>query len=336
MRRGVSSCDDGQDLSCLLFLHIPKTAGTSFRLGAVQLLGAERCQLDYGRRSPDTTELVRNHVYEDPDLFRFGVELERAGSRILSGHFDRRKYGALFRSTRILSFCRDPRQQLMSHYAHFVRVNGYAGTLEEFLASDDGGGRQTRAFGSAPLEVFGFIGVTERYQESLRVIRKTFGLDIEPMVQNTNPDRHDSGEYKIPEEVAGAYAAAVEKDSAIYARANHLLDQRLAALDAGYTFVHGAIQASNHSAIRGFAFDGSPQPVVVELTINGKRVASCKAVGDRPGLGALGTPRKGYIGFDFHKHNLLKTGDEAVVTVASSGQVLGRHVMERTQENVRR
>jgi len=321
-----------RDPSCLLFLHIPKTAGTSFRLGVAKALGAGHCQFDYGRASPDTTALVREHVYGDPDFLRFQSELERTGCRLLGGHFDHRKYGPLFRSDRVVSFCRDPRQQLMSHYAHSVRINGFGGTLDEFLAGADGGGRQARAFGSAPLEVFGFVGVTERYRESLRVMRDAFGLEIDAMVHNANPEQNGSPGYVVPAQAADAYAAAVAKDMGVYGHANRLLDQRLVALDAGYSYVHGMIQGANHSVVRGFAFVGAGDPVVVEVEVNGKLVGSCRATGDRPGLRAVGAPRHGYVGFDFHKRNLLGTGDRVVVKVAATGQVLGQHVLKEPQE----
>lgn len=321
-----------RDSSCLLFLHVPKTAGTSFRLGAAKALGVEHCQFDYGRASPDTTDLVGAHVYREPDYLKFREELERTGCRLLGGHFEHRKYGPLFRSDRVLSFCRDPRQQLMSHYSHVVRFNGFHGTLADFLAGQDGSGRQSRTFGHAPVQVFGFIGVTDRYEESLRVLREAYGLEIGSMALNVNPERGASSDYLIPAEVADAYAAAVRKDMGVYRLANELLDLRLAALDAGYTYVHGMIQGANHSAVRGFAFVSGEEAVVVELEINGKPAGSCRATGDRPGLRAIGVPRHGYVGFDFHKRNLLKAGDLAVVKVAESGQVLGRYILKGQRE----
>lgn len=318
-----------RDLACLLFLHIPKTAGTSFRNGAVKRLGASHCQFDYGLKSPDTTALVREHVYQTPDLFRLRAELEKTGSRLLAGHFGLNLYGPLFRSGKMLAFCRDPREQLLSHFAHATRLNGYSGTLTEFLASPAGGGCQSRVFGQVPPQAIGFIGVTERYEESLRVIRETLGLEVKPMVHNANPERNGTGKYSVPEEAASALAAAVAKDMPVYCTANRLLDQRIAALDAGYPYVHGMIQSVNPSAVRGFAFNGSDdRPVVVELVVNDKSVASCQASFDRPGLRVAGVSRHGYVGFAFHGQNLLQAGDRAVVRVAASGQVLGEHVLK--------
>lgn len=325
------------DPQCLLFLHIPKTAGTSFRLGAIKTLGANHCHFDYGRRSPETSALVRDHVYEKPDLFRFGGELARADCRLLAGHFSYPKFGPLFRSDRVLSFCREPELQLMSHYAHSTRHNGDTRSLAEFLASPSGAGCQTRVFRGIPLEAVGFIGVTNRYDESLRVLRHDYGLDIKSMRANANPDKADEQAYEVPAEVNEAYAAAVAQDAGVYRRANALLDKRLAALDGDYGYVHGAIQAANHTSIQGFAFNGagngSEEPVKVELVINGKPSASCNAVIDRPGLRGVGAPRCGYVGFEFNYRQVLKPGDKVVVRVARSEQSLGHYVLDAQKEN---
>lgn len=305
-------------------------------MGAVQALGAEHCQFDYGRRSPETTGLVRLHAYESPDPFRLRHEMTKTGCRLLGGHFDHRRYAPLFRSDRVLAFCRDPRQQLMSHYAHAVRHNGYEGGLVEFLASRDGAGRQARTFSGILLEAVGFIGVTERYEESLRVLREAYGLEIKSTFHNVNPnkvDKADNQPYQVPEDAKAAYESAVAKDMDVYRRANALLDNRLASLDAGHAYVHGAIQATNEASIRGFAFDSSLEAVTMELEVNGKPMASCKAVDDRPGLRGVGVPRNGYVGFDLKPRKPLQAGDQAIVKVASSEQMLGRYAPEAQKEN---
>ena len=57
----------------LLFLHIPKTAGTSFRVAVLQRLGgASRVAFDYGGKHPETHDMVRRHLHaEAPDHAAF-------------------------------------------------------------------------------------------------------------------------------------------------------------------------------------------------------------------------------------------------------------------------
>lgn len=317
-----------------LFLHIPKTAGTSFRLGAIRALGTEHCHFDYGRDSIDTSALVRLHGYEDRDFFRLGRELGRENCRLLGGHFGHAKYGPLFQADRVLAFCRHPREQLMSHYAHFVRHNDYRGNLTQFLDSPVGAGVQQRAFGKLPVSATGFVGVTERYEDSLRVIRAEYGLEIEPMIRNVNPDKRSEDRYAVEPETVAVYDRAVERDMVVYRRANALLDARLAALDAGYKYVHGTAERVGRSAVRGFAFQrDSDEPVTVELLVNGRPGASSQAVDYRPVLRAANAPRKGFVGFAFNGHDLLKSGDQFEVRVASSGQVLGSGAVSEAPED---
>lgn len=320
------------DLNCLLFLHIPKTAGTSFRQGAVRALGARHCHFDYGRRSKETSALVRKYAHENPDIFRLGKELARAKAKLLGGHFGYRRFGPLFKAGRVFAFCRNPEYQLMSHYSHWVRHNDYADSLSEFLGGRAGAGMQTRVFDGMPLEAFGFIGVTERYEDSLRVVRNLYEIEIEPLMHNVNPNRESDQPYPVPDDMNDMYQKAVAQDMGVYERANALLDARLAALDAGYAYVHGAIQNFSQTRIQGFAFDNGNRPVTVELEVNGRTLMSSKATSDRGGLRMMNVARNGYVGFDFRKDNLLQPGDNAVVKVASTGQVLGSRVVSVARE----
>lgn len=313
------------DVQRYLFLHTPKTAGTSFRLGLVKALGSRRCHFDYGLRSRHTSALVRKYTYESPDRYRLDLELNRANAALLGGHFDYGKYGPLFEAKRVFAFCRDPQEQLMSHYAHFVRHNDYREGLPQFLASSAGRGIQARMFSGFPLELFGFIGVADRYEQSLQVLRETYGLCLKPLFKNKNPDNPHERKYAVPDDARDACRRAVALDMGVYRRANQLLDARLAAQEGRYSYVHGGIQAADHSCVRGFAYlSGCEDPVTVEMTVDDQPVASSPSTDDRPGLRGAGISRHAYVGFHFRGDYLGKANEQIVVKVAGTGQEIGK------------
>ena len=47
----------------IIYLHIPKTAGTSFRMSAEQYFGPDQVLNDYGEESPNTSEDIRAVSY---------------------------------------------------------------------------------------------------------------------------------------------------------------------------------------------------------------------------------------------------------------------------------
>lgn len=314
----------------LLFLHIPKTAGTSFRQGLVNALGARHCHFDYGVKQRITSKLVLRHAYQKPDLHELGQRFMHDDARLLGGHFGYRKYAALFRADRVVAFCRHPREQLLSHYAHMCRHGGYQGDLGSFLDTAHGAGCQTRAFSGFALEGVGLIGVTERYADSLRLFEAVYGLRIEPRQINVNPDA-DNGNgrgYSVPEELRDRLDAAVARDLPTWQRACELLDARIAALDAGHTWVHGLLVSANTKGVNGFAWHaGSDAPVTLQLRVNGEIRASQNAVHDRPHLRGWNVPRNAYVGFDFRAAGLFADGDEVAVNVSGSGQLLGRAII---------
>ena len=318
--------------SPLLFLHVPKTAGTSFRLGLVDALGARRCHFDYGIKQRITSKLVLQHAYRQPDLHELGQRLMRDGVGLLGGHFGYRKYAALFRADHVVAFCRHPREQLLSHYAHMCRHGGYRGDLAAFLDTAHGAGCQTRAFSGFALEGIGLLGVTERYADSLRLFESVYGLRIEARTLNVNPDADDDNDndnaYQVPEALRERFEAAVAQDLPVWRRAGELLDARLAALDAGHTWVHGRLLAADSRSVNGFAWHaGDDAPVTLELRVNGEIRASDRAVHDRPHLRSWSVPRNAYVGFDFRGAGLFAPGDEVTVCVSGSGQLIGRAII---------
>lgn len=73
---------------------------------------------------------------------------------------------------------------------------------------------------------FSVVGITERFDETLKVLHKNLGWEINGYEnRNVNPNRHTLDE--IPNEVIEIIKSKNEKDIALYQFANQLLDEQI-------------------------------------------------------------------------------------------------------------
>jgi len=308
-----------------LFVHVPKTAGTSLTQAALQAFGEDSCEFDYGVGNPHTTARVAELSHQANDLFRLRKRLAQDQVAMLAGHVPLPRYAPLFPSTRIVSFLREPLAQLLSHHAHINREQAPR-PFEEFIRRPQGAGVQARMLTGAPLEALGVIGITERYDDSLRVLNASLGVALQPQQLNQNPQRQDLAQplYELPPAQASAVDALLRDERQLYARASALLDSRLAMLDAGQPFANGAITECSAQAIAGFAFWAEQhRPVALSIVRNGKPIASLKATIFQARLCMLNVSREGCVGFEHRFATPLQAGERVEVKVAETGQLLG-------------
>ena len=161
-----------------LMVHIPKTAGTSFRKAMRDHFG-DALLLDYGDRP------MKRRLWKRCRAWWHGYrssKLELPDEACLFGHYLPLKYWALARRrpTRLVTWLRDPVARLVSHY-HFIferhrrkglgpgrnRVVDEAWPLERFLFSRKYRDIAHRFLWGVPLRRFDFVGVVEHYAEDL-------------------------------------------------------------------------------------------------------------------------------------------------------------------------
>jgi len=107
-----------------VFVHVPKTAGTSFRTAMEDSFGLEAMAFDYGPDSPKTSPLVRDLVYREDNPERLWSELQAGGVRILSGHVRAERYVRYCDPENIMVFLRDPIQRLVRWTPSLGQVGG--------------------------------------------------------------------------------------------------------------------------------------------------------------------------------------------------------------------
>ena len=161
----------------LFFIHSPKTAGSSFRVAAEQYFGTEATYFDYGKESSETHLDILKFEYESKDRYLAAKSIKK-NAKFLSGHVIYPKYAPFFSTKSVVTFVRDPAQQVRSHYEHFSRLHGYKGSFEDFIKENRFANMQSKALNGVWTDAIGFIGITERYNESLALFNKYYGTDI--------------------------------------------------------------------------------------------------------------------------------------------------------------
>jgi hypothetical protein len=181
------------DTDMWLVVHTPKTAGTSLRWALEKQFGKSKIIRDYGPHSDTTTDVVRKHLYNGDDskdpqsLF---AEISGDTYKVLIGHFPLQRYSDYFKAKKIITFVRDPLVRMCSEYLHRVKNKSFTGTFSEFLQRPVYRNLQSRFLKGVSDDTF--IGVTEKYAESLQRINHITRWNLS--VRKKNVGRRGGGQ----------------------------------------------------------------------------------------------------------------------------------------------
>jgi hypothetical protein len=222
----------------IISLHLPKTAGSSFGHSLKDHFG-ETFLTDYHDR-PFNTPVVKRKLKALQNCAANSVKSFR-NIQCMHGHFLPLKYLAvgIRQDVYFITWLREPVDRLISQYYFWRKIYNpkTAPPLHKKRAQEDWSlerfclGPELRNFYSQffwgfPLSRFDFIGITEYYQDDLRLFSEKFlGVCLPVYRENTNDDKQD-GVYRIDGELRAKIEAYHEKDMALYhqiieKRANH-------------------------------------------------------------------------------------------------------------------
>src|SRR5690554_457128 len=275
------------------FIHVPKTAGTSFRKSLEDQLGHDSIAYDYGRFVDETHPLIREQVYKGSV---YDARTKLAQFAVIAGHVPLNKYIPITGVARCVTFVRDPLQRTYSDYLHSKRHHDFSGGLEEYLKRPQHRNRQFQHLSGVPLASIGFIGLAERYSDSLALLGYQFpALKIKELTLNTHR-RNLNGEHKIPDAERDLLTEANDKDIALYAHAKQLFEQRFGLYQHSKAIQRGVITRVQKNRIVGWLAGLEPGEVQAIDTDN-TVAARARAIEYRPNLAGWGIERDGFVGF---------------------------------------
>ncbi len=195
----------------LLSIHIPKTAGVSFRQVLAQLF-----QEDFLQKYWHFTDARGQVVPAVPD-----------NVRCIHGHFPPEALLPQFPQAKLITWVRDPVERVISSYYHRLRDPDWNNpisrqlheqrlSLIQFAELDLMRNEIARFMGGKRPREFAFIGHTEQFDASLVRFREQFGFPAVPVPrENCNPAR-TTDRYDVDARTRRRIAALNELDFKIY------------------------------------------------------------------------------------------------------------------------
>ncbi len=168
-----------------IFIHVPKTAGTSFRENILKPLYRDKFYYDK-TMTLDKKEKVHN-IKNDLILYNWGIPVFPENYKsydVIGGHFSFDKYAHLNLS--MITFLRDPIERLISHYHFYKDASRLYMDMPIIKFAEVYANFMTRQLGP-DLSKMAFVGFTEYYNESVSRFNNKFGL---------NPPENKNKQYR--------------------------------------------------------------------------------------------------------------------------------------------
>lgn len=211
------------------FVHIPKTAGTSFRT-ALQQNSSVRMLYDYGESSTETSHELINVA---PQLLKHDNPIFHDDKyNFLCGHVDYHRYGHCVAPSNVISIVRNPVERIVSEYQHLKRHGGLTASFQEFCSEAVQQNKQWRLLRGLSEASGALFGLASHYKYFVELFAEKYSLQLDTISTNIAPQSDSEDRFNItPKEIAKAYQLN-SKDMALFFRLADCFTQAISA--AGY------------------------------------------------------------------------------------------------------
>ena len=207
----------------VIFIHIPKTAGTSFRNAASEI--ELRTLFDYGETNPDTSDIIKNSIYANDRRLLFDYVMANE-IQFLGGH-EISDYLAMFSEIGLFcTFFREPIQRVISEYQHVVKYYDYPYSIETFCTDPISCNRQSQSINNMDLESFFFFGLTEDYKASLSLFNTLTGLYF-PYIETNMGREKCEDKWHIDQNIIKLIKSHNRQDLLLYEKAKEMFYEKL-------------------------------------------------------------------------------------------------------------
>jgi len=303
----------------VMFVHIPKTAGTSFKDAAIKYVGDSLVAKHYGGGSLESTPWIIENLSDNKDYPALYRRLIVEKFQFFIGHMHAMPAALVVPIRQVATIMRSPTEQVLSHYNHHVRWLDYKGSVSDYINSKAFKNIQSRMLAPLPISLIGFIGITEDYNNSIDIFNRMYGYKFNALKSNVNTIK----DIEAPtDDIIALMKKCNMTDMGLYDYVYSLHCRRLLLEQQDGRWCFGAVKKRTLNNISGYAcWHHKHDAVTLQLVgASGEVMQEIEANQHCPALCQFNPPRDSFIGFDFKFEDL--DSNDLTVIVKSSGQEL--------------
>jgi hypothetical protein len=303
----------------LLFVHVPKTAGTSFRK-SLESQSKAKMLYDYGQH-PESSPALLENLHEDGSIKDESI-FDTDRLNVICGHVRYQKYVRCAAPEQVMSILRNPVERVVSEYQHLVRHAGMAMSFDEFVATPRQINKQFRMLEGTDIAGGGLFGLTSHYDCFLELVNRRFGLTLVASTLNKAPESDHEERFSIPVEAINRAFELNRKDLALFFGVAKQFRKALQAVGIATAPPKDAqcnCRLDRDRKVVGWVAREDAECIFVELRVNGQHRVIVSLDQERPDVMKQGLSNNPLCGFSYPLTLLgAGPGDEVAMRVAGA------------------